>query len=123
MNMPRSLPEWIGATDDTPAPDRVKERVRQRYANRCPVCTRQLRAGHWDLDHIVALANKGENRESNMQPVCRSPCHRDKTLADVTSKSRAYQVSAKHHGSKHKRRTITAWRKFDGRIVRAPRLR
>ena len=119
--MPRTLPEWFGATPDTPAPDRVRLRVLQRHGGRCPVCTRLLPPNRWDLDHIVAVIEGGENRESNLQPVCNYPCHRDKTRAEVGRKSRAYEIQAVHKGAKVKRRTIVQWRRFDGTIVRALR--
>ena len=33
--MPRSVPEWVGRTDDTPVPPRVRLRVLERFGRRC----------------------------------------------------------------------------------------
>ena len=109
----RALPEWIGKTPDEPVPPRVRVRVFQKFSGVCPVCTRSLRAGQWQLDHTIALTNGGENRESNLRPVCTSPCHSQKTAADVAEKSRVAQRAASHIGVKRKRRTIPG-RHFDG---------
>ncbi len=121
--MSRTLPEWIGATDDTPVPPHVKLRVFIRFNGRCPICTRPLRHKRWDCDHKVAIINDGQNRESNLQPVCEEPCHSAKTRKDVAEKSRTYSISSRHIGAKRKLRSITVWRKFNGALVRAPRQR
>ena len=121
--MARQLPEWIGDTDDTPVPDRVKLRVFLKYRGRCPMCTRPLQPHHWQCDHIQALINGGKNREANLQPLCNEPCHRIKTGVDVDEKARTYSIRSKHVGAKRKERTITAWRKFNGTPVRASRQR
>lgn len=96
--MSRSVKEWIGKNDDAAIPRRVKLRIISRYAERCPQCARQLRAGHIAFDHIKALINGGEHRESNLQPLCDVPCHQEKTCADVAIKSKTYRVRSKHLG-------------------------
>jgi 5-methylcytosine-specific restriction protein A len=99
----RSVPEWIGKTDDESAPDRVRLRLFQKRFGVCAICSRQLRAGHWDLDHKVAICNGGENRESNLWAVCDVPCHRNKTKADVAEKSAAYQQQLSHTGARKRK--------------------
>jgi len=121
--MSRTLPEWIGKTDDTPVPDRVRLRVFVKYNGRCPACSRALRTGHWQLDHIQPLINGGENRERNLQPLCEEPCHSAKTGKDVAEKARTYSVFSRHVGARRKQRSITGWRKFNGDLIRAPRER
>lgn len=119
----REVPEWIGKTDDEAIPTRVQVRVFQKYRGICPKCTRKLaQINNWQCDHIIALVNGGENRESNLQPLCASPCHSQKTKVDVAEKSVVARKRAKHLGIK-KPRTITRWRKFDGSIVHAERNR
>ena len=96
----RSLPEWIGATPDTPAPPRVRLRVFERCGGRCHISGRKITAADvWELDHIIALINGGENRETNMAPALCDK-HREKTAADVAMKSKDRRVKQKFLGIK-----------------------
>lgn len=121
--MTRSVPEWIGKTDDTPVPPRVRLRVLERDQGCCRgPCERKLRPGDaHQTDHIVALVNGGENRERNLQTLC-DWCHKEKTGDDVAEKSAVYDKRVKHLGIR-KPRSILGWRKFDGTPVRATRER
>lgn len=96
--MTRTLPEWIATHDDAAIPPRVQNRVYMKHNGICPKCSRVLVAGKWACDHIVALVNGGPHRESNLQPLCASPCHSDKTRTDVALKSKTYRVRAKSIG-------------------------
>lgn len=109
----RTVPEWIGKTPDTKIPDHVKLRVFTEHGGICPKCTRKLQRGKWDCDHVTAIINGGENRERNLQPLCRTPCHSEKTAADVAEKSKVYQKRKSHVLGKGPRRTIPG-RKFNG---------
>jgi hypothetical protein len=51
----------------------------------------------WDLDHVVALINGGENRESNLAPALRDK-HRQKTREDVREKAKVAAIRQKHLG-------------------------
>lgn len=84
--MVRSTPEWGPKPDDTPIPPRVKVRIAKRANYTCQECGIRAVPGH--ADHIQALINGGENRESNLQWIC-VPCHKRKTKADLATKSRA----------------------------------
>ena len=95
--MTRAVPEWIGKTDSTPAPPRVRDRVRERDGNVCRGCSRQLREERAECDHVVAVINGGKNRESNLQTLCLW-CHASKTRCDVAEKSKTYRVRSKHRG-------------------------
>lgn len=121
--MRRTVKEWIGETPDQRVPKRVELRVFELFRGRCAICTRLLFRGYWALDHKIALINGGDNRESNLQPVCNVPCHSDKTRADVRDKSKTYQVASRHVGAGPRPRSITGWRRFNGDQVRAPRQR
>lgn len=47
----RTLPEWAGKHDDQMPPPRVKDRIRERQANRCALTGREFRPGdtiHYD---------------------------------------------------------------------------
>lgn len=110
--MARSVVEWRGRNDDTPVPARTKARIWKRNPN-CAGCglptndsTRKP-----EIDHIVALVNGGENRESNLQVLC-AGCHRVKSHADVAMKSSEAKRLKKRLGLKP-RRTI-AGRRFNG---------
>lgn len=116
----RSVVEWVGAHPDAAIPDRVRVRIFERYAGRCPKCTRKLVPSQWDCDHIVALANGGRHAESNLQPLCKVPCHSAKTADDVAEKSRSYRKRKANAGIR-KPRSIRAWRRFNGEPVYASR--
>lgn len=94
--MSRSVAEWIGKTDNTPIPDRVRLRVFDKHDGRCYICTRKILAGeYWEADHVHALVNGGPNRESNLAPACCNCC-RPKTAADVAEKSAVATKRKKH---------------------------
>lgn len=96
--MTRSVPEWVGATDDTPIPPRVKLRVFEAHKGVCHLSGRKIKPGDvWDCDHVRALVNGGENRESNLAPALRDR-HREKTAEDVAIKSKVARVRLKHLG-------------------------
>jgi 5-methylcytosine-specific restriction protein A len=105
--MSRAVPEWIGQTDDAPAPARVKLRVYDRHSGHCASCARKLGvAGEQiEYDHITALILGGENRESNLQALCPG-CHRSKTTADVALKSTIARKRAKALGLAKPRKTL-----------------
>jgi 5-methylcytosine-specific restriction enzyme A len=95
--MSRSLPEWIGKTDDEPVPRRVRVRVFDRHNGLCAECGFKILGGKWICDHRIALINGGENRESNLQPI-HGRCDAVKTRQDVKQKARDYRVRARHLG-------------------------
>lgn len=114
--MTRRVPEWIGKTDDTPIPTRVRLRVFERYGGICHISGRPIRTGErWDCDHIVAIINGGEHRESNLVPVLKDP-HKSKTAEDVALKSKNYRKRSAHLGLKKTSRPIpgskaSGWKK------------
>lgn len=97
--MARTVPEWIGKTDDSAIPPRVRLRVFEAHNGICHVSKRKIRAGEaWDCDHVLALCNGGENREANLAPALKE-FHREKTRADVALKAKTARVKAKHNGT------------------------
>jgi 5-methylcytosine-specific restriction endonuclease McrA len=96
--------------------------VFDRFGGRCHLSGRFIRAGEaWDCDHIIALANGGEHRESNLAPALKAP-HREKTKADVAEKADVYRKRAKHLGIKRPSRfpgsrDSKLKRKMDGTVV------
>lgn len=85
--MSRSTDEWVGKTDDSAIPPRVRLRVFEAHGGICHLSGRRIQAGElWDCDHVVALVNGGQHRESNLAPALRDK-HREKTALDVREKS------------------------------------
>jgi 5-methylcytosine-specific restriction endonuclease McrA len=121
--MPRSVDEWIGAHPDAAIPPRVRARVWIRAEGCCQAgCSRKLTpADKWQVDHIVALINGGEHRETNMQVSC-DWCHKAKTAEDVAEKSAVYQKSIRHLGIRKTKHPIRGWRRFDGTPVVNPKI-
>lgn len=118
----RSVPEWIGAAPDAKIPPRVRARVFGDHGGICYLSNRRIRSGEaWECDHIIALCNGGEHRESNLAPALCEP-HKIKTKADVREKSKVARIRKRHLGIK-KPRTITRWRKFNRELVFASRER
>lgn len=103
--MTRSTKQWVGKTDDTAPPPRVRMRVFDAHGGKCYLTGRKIHAGDsWDLDHVQALCNGGKNQESNLAPVLRD-AHREKTAEDVAQKAKNDRVRKKHlgiHESKHR---------------------
>lgn len=99
--MSRTVTEWIGKTDDTKAPSRVRQRIFDRDQGKCHVCGLQIKVPFetWEADHVKALINGGENRELNLAPA-HSHCHIGKTALDVKEKSKVNKVRGKHTGAK-----------------------
>lgn len=110
--MSRSVPEWIGKSPDAAIPPRVRARVFDRYEGKCYLSGRKIQAGdQWDCDHVLALCNGGENRESNLAPVLRDK-HREKTAEDVAEKAKVARMRAKHLGIYPKSKTRWPKRKL-----------
>lgn len=111
-------------TDDAAIPQRIKDRVIARYSGHCPKCGRELRAGHIEFDHIRSLVNGGRHAEFNLQPLCASPCHKEKTKADVAQKSRAYGSRSRHLGIRKSKHPLPCGKgspfkkKISGEVVR-----
>lgn len=119
----RSAPEWIGKSPDTPIPARVKARLFERHSGKCHISGRKITAGEaWDCDHILALCNGGENRESNLAPALKAS-HRKKTANDVAVKAKSDRVRKKHLGIYETRSLINGSKKsrfkkkLDGTVV------
>ncbi|MEP0323253.1 HNH endonuclease [Bauldia litoralis] len=115
--MSRSVSEWIGATDDTAIPPRVRLRVFDAKGGKCHSCGRKIAAGErWTCEHLIALINGGENRESNLDITC-DWCLPSKNAADVAEKSKVASLRKSHLGIKERKPGFRGWRKFDGTPV------
>lgn len=118
----RAVPEWIGAHPDTPIPKRVKARILLRYEGRCYRTGHKFRPGdRIEFDHILALCNGGENRESNIAPILGGRVHQEKTAIDDAVKAKTRRLILKHSGQWPKSKRPLRGRPFpsrDGTIVR-----
>lgn len=105
--MARELPQWVGKTDSTPVPPRVRARVFMRDGGRCQCgCRVLIRPGDkWQTDHIIAIINGGKNDESNLQTLLIEH-HKAKTEQDVAEKAKTARVQLKHLGIKPSRTKI-----------------
>lgn len=98
----RSLDEWEGRDADEQVPPRVRVRVFDRFEGKCHRCRRKIRPGDkWTCEHVIALINGGQNRESNLNITC-SWCLPEKNAEDVSEKSEVYEIRSKHLGVKPK---------------------
>lgn len=111
--MARSVENWVGRTDNTAVPPRVRLRVFDRAGARCQECGRKLRppADRWEVDHIIALVNGGANSEDNLQCLCQW-CHAAKTTADVASKAKSDRVRKRHLSVQRKGRKLSSRNSF-----------
>ena len=97
--MARTVKEWVGRTDDSKAPPRVRQRCYDREQGICYLCETPIQAAKgFELDHKKALIKNGENRESNLFPVHKH-CHKIKTAQDNKDKAKTARIKGKHIGA------------------------
>lgn len=109
----RSVPEWIGATADTPIPKRVKDRIWLREGGRCYLTGAKIQVGDsYEFEHVIAITLGGENRESNIKLALTAP-HKLKTKADVKARAKVARVRMKHNGIWPKSKRPLKGRKFE----------
>ena len=96
--MARSVPAWIGKTDDTAVPPRVRLRVWDREEGKCHRCRRKIPVGDaWIIEHRHAIILGGANAEPNLCLSC-SWCKPEKDAEDVAAKAETARVRSKHLG-------------------------
>lgn len=124
--MTRTPDEWVGKTDDEPVPARVRLRVFERFNGICHRSGRKIRPGDpWQADHIIAIINGGQNRESNLAPILagKNSPNSEKTAEDVKTKAKIARVAKLDKGLKQSSRPLPCGKKskfkrtIDGRIV------
>jgi 5-methylcytosine-specific restriction enzyme A len=92
----RKAPEWIGRTADTAIPPRVRVRVFERHDGKCYLTGVKIMPGDkWEIEHVIALCNGGEHRESNLAPALKN-AHKIKTCKDMGIKKKIARVRKKH---------------------------
>lgn len=96
--MSRSVPFWVGKTDDTAVPAHVRLRIFIRHNGICWISGREIGpSDRWDLDHKVALCNGGAHSEDNLAPALRDK-HREKTAVDVAERAKIDRIRKRHLG-------------------------
>lgn len=69
---------------------KMREVVWKRDEGRCAKCGKEHRRhGLWAADHIKPLKERGSMEIDNLQTLCESPCHADKTRAEATARAAA----------------------------------
>lgn len=132
--MARSVEGWIGKTDDTAIPPRVRVRVFEAKKGKCHACGRPIRAGErWTCEHMIALINWNAtteqphgNREANLDVTCCN-CLPEKNAKDQAEKSAVYDIKRKHilpktEGRRSGFRKLPPGYRYDwsqGRVVKA----
>ena len=117
--MTRTVPEWIGKTDDTMPPSSVFRRLYRQQDGHCPECTRHLVTSNITRDHIKALIFGGENREKNLRLICTDPCSLKKSGEETSRKAKADRTLNSHLGIK-KPGGFRGWRNFRGSAIYNP---
>jgi len=82
-NQPRqNIPKKITGTtrDRRNVPEQLKKAIAAEQAWKCRRCGNMLDA-KYEVDHIIALEDNGDNSIQNLQALCRN-CHGKKTLSD-----------------------------------------
>lgn len=83
--------------------DTERTRIFLAHQGVCAVCGGKIVGKAWDLDHGRALALLGDDTEDNLYPVHRSPCHREKTKADVARIAKAKRNETRQLGAHRSR--------------------
>ncbi|SOC45719.1 HNH endonuclease [Rhizobium subbaraonis] len=118
--MARTVPEWIGKTDDSMPPPRVKDRIRERQGHVCALTGVPLGSdAKVEYDHIVPLWLGGTNTERNLQAVT-SDAHKRKTATEAKVRAKCNRTRKKHLGIKSEKRggfPKHLKRKMDGTVI------
>jgi len=94
----RTVDEWIGKTDDSAVPERVKLRIIERQNNKCAITGQTFRAGDKiEFDHKIPLWLGGKNSETNLQAVI-SEAHKNKTKTEATVRAKINRIRQKDLG-------------------------
>ena len=96
--MTRSVPEWIGKTDNSKPPGPVVLRIWRREDGICHLTGRKIASGeNWHLEHKIALSLGGKNVESNIFPALIEP-HKEKSADEAAIRAKADAVAKRHVG-------------------------
>lgn len=106
--MPRSTPEWIGRNDDAMPPVSVFDRLWEKQNGKDAITGLPFTSKDKVVrDHIIPLADGGENRESNLQLIT-DETHKRKTGDEATVRGKVRRNHERHRGYQ---RVPSAWAK------------
>lgn len=96
--MPRAVPEWFGKNDDQMPPRSVFDRLWVKQDGKDAITGVPFKPGDRIVrDHIIPLADGGENRESNLQLILEATSIK-KTSQEATERARYRSIRSKHRG-------------------------
>jgi 5-methylcytosine-specific restriction protein A len=92
--------------------------VASRADHRCQAdgCGIRITSGG-EVDHKIAIINGGENRESNLQLLCRNH-HKAKSRADVALKSKAAKTQRAMGPLRRDEPKMKFSKRFDGTVTK-----
>lgn len=96
-------------------PAKIKLAAFERAKGRCEKCTARLYPGKFRYDHRIPDWMGGQPTLENCQVLCLN-CDGEKTPRDQHDIAKSKRIIRKRAGIR-KRRTIRAWRRFDGTPV------
>lgn len=105
--MARSVPEWIGKTDDSMPTQKVFLRLYSDQAGICACgCKKVMNLNRDQIvrDHRIPLKDGGANRESNLQLMF-AECHRPKTSEENSARAVGDRWKAKAFTELRQRRS------------------
>lgn len=96
--MPRKNEEWIGRNDDAMPPRSVFDRLWDKQDGKDAITGVPFTSKDKVIrDHIVPLADGGENRESNLQLIT-ADTHKTKTRVEATARAKARRNHERDRG-------------------------
>lgn len=105
--MPRTVAEWVGATDDTRPSKACQRRILERQDYVCALTGLPFDDKHKPrFDHKVPLWLGGANRESNLQALREDEAHKPKTKAEAKVRAKVHAVIDKRFGLDQPKQTI-----------------
>lgn len=94
----RTVPEWVGRSDDAMPPRSVFDRLWAKQEGKSAISGLPFQPGDRVVrDHIVPLADGGENRETNLQLITERE-HRLKTGREAMARAIDRSKREKHRG-------------------------
>lgn len=98
MARERNIKEWIGRNDDAMPPRSVFDRLWEKQGGKDAITDLPFQPGDKVVrDHIIPLADGGENRESNLQLITEQT-HRKKTAQEALERAEYRTRRASHRG-------------------------
>lgn len=60
-----------------------RKRILEELLHCCHVCGKVGTEQDMDVDHVIPLGEGGADEDHNLAPICKWPCHSDKTRAEA----------------------------------------